>query len=419
MMQAKELSDRIRQNFHSAVRETFTTLWYPIEQAGSTELAAADFSMLFEGNLYSGEGQIKLLLTEKMKFTTEVTGEIFRKKCEQRLFTAQSLPWSEIKRRAGMLSKWQWHHPRALDELKADCLQKDLWREQGGYVDKGPFPQPKTSINIQETNRDDNTGEATLRITPVNADTIYYDIGAQASTASAKLDGATLKTRELRVSFLAVDSSGVHETGEARPWVNRITLKHRQYQSGSDRKMEIVAAPMASIHYTTDGSDPKVAGATYEGPFIIPYGAPVVMAYGERDGVLSEVLKVAQDWKRIDVVPVDPRLPATWKRPHKCASTKDTYDLIEKARKYHASLIGITITISGEGSDPEWIELTAYEEKRMTPELLEESLGMLRKLQTSGQVRMDAAGLYFESGQDLLDWVEVARTEIKPGETRQ
>ena len=29
MVQAKDLADRIRGNFHSAVRETFTTLWYP------------------------------------------------------------------------------------------------------------------------------------------------------------------------------------------------------------------------------------------------------------------------------------------------------------------------------------------------------------------------------------------------------
>ncbi len=36
MIQAKDLSDRITQNFHSAVRETFTTLWYPLE-AGLVE----------------------------------------------------------------------------------------------------------------------------------------------------------------------------------------------------------------------------------------------------------------------------------------------------------------------------------------------------------------------------------------------
>ncbi|GAH31427.1 unnamed protein product, partial [marine sediment metagenome] len=63
-VQAKDLEDRIRQNFHSAVRETFTTLWYPTESG----LVNADFLMRFEENKYSGEQQILDLLDEKMKF---------------------------------------------------------------------------------------------------------------------------------------------------------------------------------------------------------------------------------------------------------------------------------------------------------------------------------------------------------------
>ncbi|MBW1959828.1 MAG: hypothetical protein JRJ04_00070 [Deltaproteobacteria bacterium] len=56
--------------------------------------------MKFEGNRYRGEQQILDVLKEKMKFTEDVSGETFRKKCEQRLFTQQSMPWKEIKRRA-------------------------------------------------------------------------------------------------------------------------------------------------------------------------------------------------------------------------------------------------------------------------------------------------------------------------------
>ena len=65
MIQAKDLADRISQNFHSAVRETFTTLWYPTEP----DQVHADFRMKFEGNKYSGEQQIIDVLKEKMKFT--------------------------------------------------------------------------------------------------------------------------------------------------------------------------------------------------------------------------------------------------------------------------------------------------------------------------------------------------------------
>ena len=87
--------------------------------------------------------------------------------------------------------------------------------------------------------RDDETGEVALRITPVHGDTVYYDVGAAATTASARLDGQTLKLKELRVSFVCVDSTGVHQTGPGLVWENTITLKSRGYQSGGNRRMEL------------------------------------------------------------------------------------------------------------------------------------------------------------------------------------
>lgn len=424
MVQAKDLADRIRGNFHSAVRETFTTLYYPLEDGGRACLVSADFSMKFEGNRYNGEQQILELLKEKMKFTEDVASESFRKKCEQRLFTIQSIPWSEIKRRAAMLPKWQWHLPSALDDLKTACILKDIWREEGGYVDKGPFPQPKTTANVQEVLRDLDSGEATLKITAINGDTIYYDFGAPASTASAKLDGATLKTTELAASFLVVDSTGVHATGDPVTWRNRITLKYRFFQSGMDRMCELRAAPPAPMCYSTDGSDPKVAGATYDGPFQVSSNAVVILAFAERDGAVSEVLRV--------LVPkgggnggaggapiVDPKRPAVWNRAFNFLSTKESYECIERARKHHALFAGVSVMIMGEGGDKEWIELQTFPEKQVTPELVEECLATLRKLQASGQVQLGCTALHFTLGQDLLDWVEEVKTELKPGEVKQ
>lgn len=415
MVQAKDLQDRISQNFHSAVRETFTTLWYPTEQG----LVNADFRMKFEGNKYSGEQQIIDVLKEKMKFTEDVSGETFRKKCERRLFTQQVMPWGEIRRRAATNPLWQWHRTDALDLLKQDCLHRDIWREDGNFVDKGPFPQPKTNVIIQEQSRDDENGETALRVTPLHGDTIYWEVGASATTASVKLEGPTLKTKELRVSFLAIDSTGLHEPGDSVTWQNLITMKYRIYQSGEDKQMELRAAPTADIHYTSDGSDPKVAGASYEGPFTIPKGAPLVLAYAERDGIESAVERIPIDWETDEEVKVDPALPIVWKRKQQTESTKDSYEFLERLKNCQARAIGLTITIGGEGGVREWIELTTYEDKQVAPELIEECLDSLRKIQTEGQVKMDAKALYFENGQDLLDWVEEVRTELKPGEIKQ
>lgn len=415
MIQARDLADRIQQNFYSAVRETFTVLWYPLPQG----LVSADLSMRFDGNRYNGEEQIQSLLEGKRKFEMDITGEIFRKKCEQRLFTTQSLPWNEIKRRAATNPQWQWHHPKALDELKSDCIQKDIWREEGGYVDKGPFPQDKTDVIINEKTRNDDTGEVVLQITPVHADTVYYDVGAEATTASAILDEFTLTTKDLRVSFLAVDSTNVHETGNPVSWTNRITLKHRVFQSGDDKKMELRASPEATIYYTTDGSDPKYAGATYDEPFTILYKASFVLAYAERDEISSETERFLLQWDRDDAIRVDPGRQAVWERGAGYNSTKETYEVLEQAKKYQAKLSGVTITISGAGADKGWVELTMFSDREVEPVLLEECLEVLRKLQTIGQVQIRYDALHFQMGQDLLDWVEDAKTTLKPGEVIQ
>ena len=57
--------------------------------------------------------------------------------------------------------------------------------------------------------------------------------------------------------------------------------------------------------------------------------------------------------------------------------------------------------------------------KRAKRELVEECLGMLRKLQGNGQVKLGAASLHFDLGQDLLDWVEEVKTALEPGEVKQ
>lgn len=420
VVQAKELADRIRMQFHSAVRETFTQLWYPVRQASSGDtLIHADFQMKFEGNKYSGEQQVLDILREKKKFEDDVAGEIFRKKCEQRLFTVQSLPWSEIKKRAAINCGWQWHLPGALDDLKASALHQDIWREEGGYVDKGPFPQPDTAVTVQELARNPDTGEVTLRVTPVHGDAVYYDVGGDASTASAKVEGNTLVVKDMQVSFLAVDSTGTHEPGPSKAWQNKITLKHRIYQSGDDRCLELRAAPPATIYYTTNGANPKVAGAVYNGDFTLPPDATLVLAYAERDGVESEMEEIRIQWDKDDEVEIDPQRPAVWQKNHSYNSTRESYEFLARLKKYNAQAQGLRITINGEGSDKDWVELVTYEQKRVEPGLVEECLEALRRLQQNGQVELLAETLHFESGLDLQAWVEDAKLTLKAGEVRQ
>jgi hypothetical protein len=116
---------------------------------------------------------------------------------------------------------------------------------------------------------------------------------------------------------------------------------------------------------------------------------------------------------------VDPKRPAVWTRPFDSTSTKETYEWIERAKKHQATFSGVKVTIMGEGGDKEWIELQTYQEKQVSPELVEECLVALRKLQGSGQVQLGGAAIHFTLGQELLDWVEEVKTTLRTGEVKQ
>ena len=409
---ASELQDKIAHRLLSAARETFTTLIFPHIDG----LKTADFLMNFTNNHYKGEQQIREALKSKQKFTEDITSDSFRKKCEERLFTQKVMLWAEVKKRAATNIKWQWHKPDALDNLKYQLVFQAQWREQGGYVEKPPFPQPKTEVRIKEVTRDDDTGCAILRLTPVNGDILHYEIGSAATSASLKVtDASKFETSELEVSFLCVDSKDEHETGGSVAWSNRITLKWRSFQDGEQKMAELRSAPAVPIRYTTDGSDPKTAGGAYNGIFAVPKGTVCILACGEKNGVTSEVYRWDVDWDSTTEVVIDKEKPAIWRRSYHPRTTKESYEFLDRAKKHEVSLCVPHLTVAGKN----WIELQVDEKVYLTPEQLEKTLETLRGLLADGQVDIDAKALRFEAGQNLLDWVVEAKTEIKPGEVEQ
>jgi Protein of unknown function (DUF499)/Fn3 associated len=411
---ARDIRDTIRLRLLSAMRETFTTLTYP----SADGLLNADFLMNFTDNDYNGEKQIREALKAKQKFTEDVESDTFRRKCEARLFTQKTMPWSEVKKRAATNAQWQWHRSDALDALKTRLMLEDQWREEGGYLEKPPFPKPQTEIRWYEAQRDDETGEATLKLTAVHGDTIYYEVGAAATAASQVVeDPKNFKTQELEVSFLCVDSKGEHETGEAKTWRNRITLKSVCFQDGADKKVEVRSAPRAAIRYTTDGSDPKNAGGSYSEPFGVLPGTVCVLAIAERGGIVSEVHRRDIRWEAAGktTVEIKPEVPATWKRSHHPSTTKDAYEFLGRLKKFQAEVAGGRVTITGD----RWIELSIDEHLSLDGEKLEGAINHLRGLLSEGEVEIEVDGIKFPNGQLLLDWVADVKTEVKPDEVEQ
>ena len=409
---AQDLKDNIIHRLLSSARETFTRLHYP----HSDDLRVNDLTMNFEGNKCRGEELIRTTLTDKQKFTIKVDDDTFRKKCEQRLFTQQTMQWSEIKKRAAILTKWQWHHPSALDNLKEEMLRKEQWRMDGGYVDKGPFPAPSTTVQLMEWNRDEDTGEATLKVVPVNGDTVYYDVGAEATTASAKVDDfQNFVTKDMQVSFLCVDSKGVHEPGPTIKWSNSVTMKKRVFGDGDKKTVELKAAPDgATIKYTTDGSNPKNAGGLYSSPFEIDRSVRVVLAIAEKEGVNSEPLQIDIDWKA-EKQGLDLNKPTTWKHDHSIKSTKDTFDFTDRLKKYRGLVPEARISVVGKS----WIELNVDSGIELSGEQIEKLIESLREVYSDGQVSVNARSIKFTKGQDMKDFADAEKVDINMDEVSQ
>ena len=409
MQQARDqLLPRFLTQFHSAIRETFTTLYYPTRD----RLAKADFLMEFKENRYDGEEQVLATLAGKQKYTEDISSETFRRKVEARLFTQKSMLWTEIARRAAINPGWQWHRPDALDRLKEKCLHQDVWREEGSYIDKGPFPKPTTTVWVRELSRDDDTGAVKLRLSPANADRLYAEIGGPATPASKALDGRDYETAELRVSFLAVDSTRKHETGEPVEWENRITLKSREYQDGNERMVEIRSAPAAPIRYTTDGSDPRVTGGAYEGPFAVPEVARIVLAVAEKDGIASEVVR-REVAEKEEEKPIDKTHPVVWHPISNGLSfqaTRNSYGFISRLKKHEASAGGLRFGVQ---AGKTWGELMFSEDVELDSDQIQQAVEQLRKLVSDGEVAIEAKHVRYATGQRFLDYVAETRTEYK------
>ena len=415
--QAQEKLDKARIAFLSAAKETFVTLFYPVKD---NKLRSANFLMEFTGNAFNGEEQVRKVLIECRKLEEDVSSDMFRQKCEQRLFTRKEMKWGEIKERAATNTAWQWHLPSALEDLKNDMLRKEIWRDTGGgYIEKGPFPK-ETAVLVRETYRDEKTGEATLKLEPIHGDKIYYEINATATEGSLEVtDWNNFKTKELRISFLCADSTGENETGKPVEWTNKIELKYEFYSNNEGKRMmRLESVPTGvEIRYTTDGSSPLENGALYEGDFEIPEGTQFVLAIGfsKKHDVYSNELSVRVPTGRgPGGIIIDKSKPLVLSKRQRSDDSQKTHELINSLKNHEATISDIAAVVY-QGNE-RWIELSTDPGTRIDPSTLEDQLENLRNILTeedSTGVRLEFGYAYFPTGQHFLNWVEDNRLDLQ------
>ncbi|MDD3040647.1 DUF499 domain-containing protein [Bacteroides sp.] len=391
----------------SAAQQTFSVIYYPNKNG----IQSADFSMEFKGNNYNGEDQIRKILLEKQKLTDKAIDETFRKKCEDRLFTRKEMRWTEIRDRAATETSWQWHHPNRLNNLREDCISKDIWRERGDYLEKGPFPKEPTSLAVSVKNEEEETGKSFLKIRPIYGDKIYYEIGAPATTSSLLIDDPNhFETAELRVSFLCVDSSGDHPTGEPVEWRRDINVKYKLLDKADGQWLILKSQAGVKVKYTTDGSDPKENGGVYDGEFAIPTNTTFIQVVAEYEGEYFAGQSIKIDKKKKPGLNIEPAKELRLYRTLRSADTNDSYQNIALLKKYAESLADVRIILfkmDEKNNENGFIELTIDSKIKINPEQVEKAIDNLKDSFINNEranIEFECSNIIFKSGQNFYDW---------------
>ena len=428
--EALSQEDKATTALLSTIRETFITLYYPIKGG----LTSDDFKLEFTGNRFNGEEQIVKTLAESQKFQDFSKDDRFmetlRKKCEMRIFTQKEMTWNQILERAATEIGWQWYHPDQMDELRKDCLNRDKWREIGGYIVKGPFAKEPTEVSVEQLSYDKDTHEFTLKVRGVYGNTVYYDIGAEPTEASAIVTSPFV-TKETELWFLCVDKShdDPHPTGEVKHFFCKVPIRHEQRRAAAGMVMELATHPGFEIRYTTDGSNPKESGGKYNGEFIIPKGSKFVRIAVYNHGTLVEEkdIPVVEHTSPKSVnINEDLGLEFTFKVMKKCADTASTYEEFSKLQALPGTYIRqLTVYITDKNDNNNYLEISTskvpYDASNLqaTVEIIRDSAFAKKEVIVEFQYKT----IIFVRGETFKRWVDMNKYDMneitKIGDIRQ
>ena len=403
----------------STIRETFVTLYYPVKSG----LTSNDFKLEFKENKFNGEDQIVKTLLDALKFedfsSDDRKLEQLQKKCESRIFTQQEMTWNQILERAATETVWQWYHPNQMETLKKSCLNKDKWREVGGYIKKGPFEKVPTEVTVEQLGYNDETGEFTLKVRGVHGNAVYYDVGAEPSAASAEA-GNPFVTRETDLWFLCVDNSkdNPHPTGDAKHFLCTVPLKYAQRTSPQGNVMRLQTHPKFEVRYTTDGSNPKESGGKYNGEFLLPQGCKYVLAAVYNNGQLVEektiTVEAAPEKKTVTIDDTKP-VKYTLKSMKKCTDTATTYAELAYLQKMKgAFILHFTVIISEKKDTNNYMEMNTatvpYDAGN-----LQATIDLVRDSAFIGKdviVEFEYKTILFLTGAEFKQWIDINKLDM-------
>lgn len=437
----EEARDRLEEaegRFIKALSAAYNTILFPSidELDGSERLVKVTIDnglKVGEGD-QSAEAQIETLMADpraNYKLATDLKDDYaqYFAMAESVLWPSgaanRRTPWKDVVNRAKCNPGWPWMPGSGgMDTLKTEALKQGRWRSgEDGYIEKGPFPKEKTSVNVSLLGTTPDTGESLISLTPRNAGespVIHFSTSTTVSSADPQVDDMeNFSTTEGTLYFLVVDPTGKYESGTPARWVADLKVRHQIEPSADKRRITLQCTPKADMFYTLDGSNPK-DGQAYKAPFEIGSEASRLLVYA-KSGEATKTADFQIPHSGDKTVQIDDTKPARLNSGKRVPldTTEKVFTVINRFKdQANTRFKGVRIEI-GEGENTVGIR---FGERQITAAMIEATVNSLRDLLSEADANVSIAvrdGIDFENGFEAKEFAKLVGIELKPGDIAQ
>ncbi|MDF8331533.1 DUF499 domain-containing protein [Aeromonas salmonicida] len=437
----EEARDRLEEaegRFIKALSASYNTILFPgiDEIDGSERLlkVTIDQGLRTGDGDQSAEAQIEKLMADpraNYKLAADLKDDFLQyfAMAESELWPSgasnRRTPWKDVVNRAKCNAGWPWMPGvSGMDTLKNEALKQGRWRlGEDGYVEKGPFPKEKTSVNVSLLGTTPDTGESLLSLTPRNAGespVIHYSSSAAVSSSDQRVDDLeNFATTEGTLYFLVVDPTGKYESGEPTRWVAELKIRHQVEPFADKRKVTLQSTPKAELYYTLDGSNPK-DGQPYTNSFEIGSEATRLLVYAQ-SGEATQTADFKIPHSGDKTVQIDDTKPARLNSSKRVPldTTEKVFTVINRFKdQANTRFKGVRIEI-GEGEKTVSIR---FGERQITAAMIEATINNLRDVLNEADANVSIAvrdGIDFENGFEAKEFAKLVGIELKPGDITQ
>lgn len=436
--EARDRLEEAEDRFGKALSAAYNCLYIPINDTTSGRDVLGKVTIdqglkLGEGD-QSAETQIEKLLASP-RADYKLVGELGKDNFDEYFAQAEEYlwpsgkdnrrtPWKDVATRAKCSPIWPWMPGASgLDALKTEALKQGRWRlGEDGYIEKGPFPKDKATVNASVVNVKPDTGESVLSLTPRHAGEspiVYWSTKSDVSDKDHKVEDLdNFSSTEGTLYFWVKDTTGQHESAAATRWLADLKIRHQVEPAADKRRVVLAATPRADLFYTLDGSNPK-DGTRYDDPFEIGTASCRLLVFaraGEANKTADFQIPASGD-KTVQIV--DSK-PARLQSKRVSLDTTDrVFGVINRFRDQPGTRFkGVRVEI-GEGENTVTVR---FQEREVTAAMIEGVVNSLREVLGEPEALINIAiadGVQFDTGFALKEFAKLAGIDLKPGEVSQ